>query len=249
VSGAGGFGNALELLKDVAIEVWGRIGSGVDALVAGMVAGWEGMKAQFFWALHDMLAGFAKFVENIASGLNSIFGINLDVSPLVGVLSDLNKAGNDAFTSMQASGKAASSAWAAVKAPLASVQALRDSERMDGPAAPQSLFGLQTWLALPEAHEEDAAAFVHAPARDLPLLEGEGKKLRLILGTAWGETAPVPTLSEVFYADAELAPFASLPLPDNHEDRGIYLLGGSLTVSGQQFQTGQMLVFRPGDRI
>jgi redox-sensitive bicupin YhaK (pirin superfamily) len=123
------------------------------------------------------------------------------------------------------------------------------SERMDGPAAPQSLFGLQTWLALPEAHEEDAAAFVHAPARDLPLLEGEGKKLRLILGTAWGETAPVPTLSEVFYADAELAPFASLPLPDNHEDRGIYLLGGSLTVSGQQFQTGQMLVFRPGDRI
>jgi hypothetical protein len=88
VSGAGGFGNALELLKDVAIKVWGRIGSGVGALVAGMVAAWEGMKAQFFFALHDMLAGFAKFVENIASGLNSVFGINLDVSPLFGVLSD-----------------------------------------------------------------------------------------------------------------------------------------------------------------
>ena len=78
------------------------------------------------------------------------------------------------------------------------------SERMDGPArqAPQSLFGLQTWLALPKAHEDDPAAFHNAPASVLPELEGEGKHLRLILGHGWGERAPVPLHSETLYADA-----------------------------------------------
>lgn len=125
------------------------------------------------------------------------------------------------------------------------------SERMDGPgrAAPQSLFGLQTWLALPEAKEDDPAAFLHAPAADLPVLEAEGKTVRLILGEAWGAKASVATPSETVYADATLAPGAVLPLPDNHEDRGIYILSGEVSVGGQTHPEGQMLVFRPGDRL
>ena len=125
------------------------------------------------------------------------------------------------------------------------------SERMDGPArtAPQSLFGLQTWLALPRDREDDPAAFVNAPADALPLLEGEGKSVRLILGHAYGERAPVPTPSETLYADATLAPGARLPLPDDHEDRGAYVLTGEVAVAGQTFAAGRMLVFRPGDRI
>lgn len=125
------------------------------------------------------------------------------------------------------------------------------SERTDGTArtAPMSLFGLQTWLALPESHEDAPAAFAHAGAADLPLLSGEGKEVRLILGTAWGEAAPVAVPVEVFYADARLAPGAAIPLPDTHEDRGAYVLQGEVIVAGQTFPTGQMLVFRPGDRI
>lgn len=125
------------------------------------------------------------------------------------------------------------------------------SERTDGAVrqAPHTLFGLQTWLALPKANEDDPAAFHNAHASALPELEGEGKHVRLILGTGWGEAAPVPLHSETIYADATLAPGASLPLPDNHEDRGIYILKGEVTVGGQTFPTGQMLVFRPGDRV
>ena len=128
-------------------------------------------------------------------------------------------------------------------------QGITHSERMDEPRGPVTLFGLQTWLALPEAQEDAPAAFAHAPAADLPVLEGEGKKLRLILGTAWGETAPLAMPSEVFYADAELDPGASLPLADNHEDRGVYVLNGSVLSGGQAFDAGRMLVFRPGDRV
>jgi len=68
------------------------------------------------------------------------------------------------------------------------------SERTDGEArrAPQSMFGLQTWLALPKDREDDPAGFVHAGASQLPVLEGEGKTVRLILGNAWGEAMPMP---------------------------------------------------------
>jgi redox-sensitive bicupin YhaK (pirin superfamily) len=125
------------------------------------------------------------------------------------------------------------------------------SERTDGEVRQtgQSLFGLQTWLALPKAQEDDPAAFAHTAATDLPVLEGEGKTVRLILGNAWGETAPLKTPSEMFYADATLAPGAAIPLPDGQEDRGVYILHGEVAVGGQTFPAGQMLVFRPGDRI
>ncbi|MCW1920508.1 pirin family protein [Rhodobacter sp. KR11] len=125
------------------------------------------------------------------------------------------------------------------------------SERQDQDLrqGPHGLFGLQTWLALPKSHEDDPAAFSHTVAGDLPVLQGEGKEVRLILGQAWGERAPVATASDTLYADITLDPFAAIPLPDDTEDRGLYVLKGEVTVAGQVFEPGRMLVFRPGDRI
>lgn len=125
------------------------------------------------------------------------------------------------------------------------------SERVDGEmlAAPYALSGIQTWIALPEAREDSPADFIHAPKDALPMLEGEGKRLRLILGHAYGERAPVETPSEMFYLDAALEAGAKLPLPDDHEDRGAYVVEGAVTIAGQEFGPGQMMVFRPGDAV
>jgi len=130
-------------------------------------------------------------------------------------------------------------------------QGITHSERTDGlmRQAPHAMFGLQTWLALPKAHEDDPAAFAHAGTDRLPLLKGEGKEVRLILGHAYGEKAPLSLPLEVFYADARLKPEASLPLPDDHEDRGVYILQGQISVAGETYDAGRMLVFRPRDRI
>lgn len=130
-------------------------------------------------------------------------------------------------------------------------QGITHSERTDGEArkAPLSMFGLQTWLALPKDREEDAAGFTHLGRDQLPELEGEGKEVRLILGHAWGERVGLEMPSEVFYADARLSPGASIPLPDDHEDRGVYILDGEVSSAGQVFEAGRMLVFRPGDRV
>ena len=114
-------------------------------------------------------------------------------------------------------------------------------------AAP--LAGIQTWLALPLEKEEMDPAFHHHGTDELPLIEEADKSLRLILGTAYGEAAPVRTQSEIFYLDAQLQPGARLPLPDNHEDRGIYVVEGELISAGDGFGAGRMLIYRPGDKV
>jgi redox-sensitive bicupin YhaK (pirin superfamily) len=111
------------------------------------------------------------------------------------------------------------------------------------------LFGIQTWVALPAASEDSAPSFEHHAREALPVLEAEGVRLRVILGAAYGERAPARVFSDIFYVDAALDPGARLPLPDDHEDRGLYVIEGKITVADQVFAAGRMLVFRPGDRI
>ena len=85
--------------------------------------------------------------------------------------------------------------------------------------------------------------------RKLPVIEDEGKRVRLILGSLYGERAPVKTFSEMFYADAILDRGARLPLPPKHEDRGLYITEGEIEIAGEAYGAGQMMVFRPGDEI
>ena len=57
--------------------------------------------------------------------------------------------------------------------------------RSDGP----SMYGMQTWLALPDSGEEVAPAFEHVAADGLPLIEDRGASARVLMGTLWGATA------------------------------------------------------------
>ncbi len=116
-------------------------------------------------------------------------------------------------------------------------------------AGTHRLFGVQTWIALPEDREEMAPAFEHHGKAALPVIEDGGATARLILGRAYGQESPVTMQSETFYLDVVLAPGAAFPLPDNHEDRGIYVTQGAIELAGDVFEAGRMMVFRPGDRI
>ena len=118
-----------------------------------------------------------------------------------------------------------------------------------GRKGPDSLYGIQTWIALPEDHEDMDPIFEHHGQNSLPEIEAEGVRARLILGHAYGEKAPATLYSETFYLDVTLAPGARFPLPDDHEDRGLYITEGSVSIAGQEFEAGRMMVFRPGDQI
>jgi redox-sensitive bicupin YhaK (pirin superfamily) len=111
------------------------------------------------------------------------------------------------------------------------------------------LYGIQSWMALPKSHEEDAPGFSHIEASALPRIEGEGKRVRVVIGSLYGVTAPTAFPHESFYAEAVLAPGAVLPLDPTHDERAIYIASGQVDIAGQSFPAGQLLVFRPGDRI
>src|SRR5260221_6471363 len=51
--------------------------------------------------------------------------------------------------------------------------------RAEGP----SLYGMQTWLALPDGQEEIVPAFDHVPADALPLVADDGASARVLMGT------------------------------------------------------------------
>src|SRR5262245_10477363 len=48
------------------------------------------------------------------------------------------------------------------------------------------LFGIQTWVGLPKNNEEADPAFAHHPGDALPLLDGDGKRVRVIAGALHG---------------------------------------------------------------
>jgi redox-sensitive bicupin YhaK (pirin superfamily) len=117
--------------------------------------------------------------------------------------------------------------------------------RIDG----EPIHGLQCWVALPADEEERAPSFSHHDSAALPLASGEGKRLRLVAGSAYGERSPVPTLSDTLFADVTLAAGSSLPLDPDTEERAIYLIAGEVDIAGDVFGAGRLLVFRPRDPI
>jgi redox-sensitive bicupin YhaK (pirin superfamily) len=125
------------------------------------------------------------------------------------------------------------------------------SERTPQPlrAKGHTVWGLQSWLALPQHEEERAPSFRHHPAAELPQTGGPGAEVRLIAGTLFGLRSPVKTLSPTFYADARLEEGAELALTPEHEERGAYIVEGSVRVDGQSFARGRLLVFTQAVRI
>ncbi len=113
----------------------------------------------------------------------------------------------------------------------------------------RKMSGIQSWVALPKSAEEVAPEFFHHRAEALPVIEAEGKRVRIIAGSLFGQSSPVHTFSGMFYADAGLEAGAKVPLPPEHEERGIYIAEGTIEIAGDSFESGRLLVFRPGDEI
>ena len=113
----------------------------------------------------------------------------------------------------------------------------------------EGMFGIQSWIALSQAHEETAPSFQHFDAGSLPLIEDGGVRARVIAGSAFGKTSPVGMLSQWLYAEVVLAPGASAPLDPDQEERAIYVAEGEVDIAGETFEGPRLLIFRPGDRI
>ena len=122
------------------------------------------------------------------------------------------------------------------------------SERAPADARAQgpSLYGMQTWLALPDGKEELDPAFDHVPAEGLPLIEDNGASARVLMGTLWGATAATPCHSPTIYADLEIAAGGSIPIDSDADERALMVVGGAAQLDGAELAPFTLYVLRPG---
>jgi redox-sensitive bicupin YhaK (pirin superfamily) len=116
-------------------------------------------------------------------------------------------------------------------------------------AAGPGVHGIQTWVALPRESEEVAPSFSHHPQASLPVVEPPGATVRVIAGRAFGVRSPVAVFTDTLYAAAELDPGASVVLTPEHEERGVYVVEGDVTIGDAAVGTGQLAVLAEGVEV
>ncbi|MBX7461200.1 pirin family protein [Qipengyuania huizhouensis] len=114
------------------------------------------------------------------------------------------------------------------------------AERNAGPR----LYGMQTWLALPDGREEIDPAF--EAVTDLPIVEDGRARAIVIMGELWGERAPTTTHADTIYAEIVLGAGGAIPLEEDADERAVMLVGGEASVDGHELKLYELAVLQPG---
>jgi len=115
------------------------------------------------------------------------------------------------------------------------------AEREGGP----KLYGMQTWLALPDGREELDPAF--EAVSDLPVIDDGRANARVIMGSLWGQRAKTTTYAETIYAEIALQPGGAIPIAADADERAVMLVGGEASLDGEALGLYQFNVLRPGE--
>jgi hypothetical protein len=119
------------------------------------------------------------------------------------------------------------------------------AERANGPA----LYGMQTWLALPDGREEIDPAFEHIDGAALPLVEDEGVSARVLMGTLWGKTAGVTEHSQTIYADIILSGGANVPIDAMADERAVMVVAGDASLDDDRLEPFTLYILAPGQAM
>ena len=110
-----------------------------------------------------------------------------------------------------------------------------------------TMYGMQTWLALPDGQEDIAPAF--EAVSDLPLVEDTGAKARVIMGSLWGKRAATTCHAQTIYAEINLGPAGAIPLDAEADERAVMLVGGEASIDGHPLVLYELNVLKPGERM
>ncbi|HKV16913.1 MAG TPA: pirin family protein [Reyranella sp.] len=108
------------------------------------------------------------------------------------------------------------------------------------------MHGVQTWVALPTAHEETAPSFEHVPVDRLPAWEDEKASLRLIVGSYGGRTAPTTHFSPIFYVAADVPTATKIAVAPEHAERAVYVAAGTAVIGDRQLGVGDLALLAAG---
>jgi redox-sensitive bicupin YhaK (pirin superfamily) len=109
--------------------------------------------------------------------------------------------------------------------------------------------GLQLWLALPRAHEEDEPSFSHTPASAIPELVRGDAQVRVLMGATLGLRSPVPIISNTLYLDVQLASQGHWTLQESVQELAVYPVDAPLWIDGERIEPRHMAVLKTGQPI
>jgi redox-sensitive bicupin YhaK (pirin superfamily) len=113
-------------------------------------------------------------------------------------------------------------------------------------AAGSPIYGMQTWLALPDGKEEIVPAFEHVADAGLPLVEAKGVSARVLMGSLWGQTASVTQHAATIYADLVLEAGASVPIDADADERAVLLVEGEASLDRVPLERFTLSILVPG---
>jgi redox-sensitive bicupin YhaK (pirin superfamily) len=112
-----------------------------------------------------------------------------------------------------------------------------------------TLHGIQTWVALPDEHEETEPWFRHHPAIELPVWQEAGVSFTLIAGAAYGRTSPVQTFSPMIYLDVRLSAGTRFTLPGDYSEQAVYSVTEGLQINGNPLPQHRLAVLQSGASV
>jgi redox-sensitive bicupin YhaK (pirin superfamily) len=120
--------------------------------------------------------------------------------------------------------------------------------------APSQIHGIQSWVALPDGHEDVEPSFAHHAAAALPRRLAGGVDLTVVAGESFGLRSPVQTPWPTLYVDVRMAEGAILEPPIEHAERAVYLVSGAVRLAddgsgGVDLEPGQLAVLDTGSSV
>ncbi len=108
------------------------------------------------------------------------------------------------------------------------------------------LFGMQTWLALPDALEDTEPAFENIGCPALPTVDDGKVSAKIIMGSLWGQTAPTTCHSPTIYADIVLQAGGAIPIDSPADERAVMLVDGDAAIDGLPLEPYLLYLIAPG---
>ncbi|MFJ7886391.1 pirin family protein [Pseudomonas sp. NPDC096917] len=135
--------------------------------------------------------------------------------------------------------------WMTAGAAIAHIERTPSSLLTQG----STLNGLQVWLASPKEHEQGKGLYSHHTAESLPVSDNLGVRIRLIAGSGFCLTSPVPVLSPTLYAEVKMQTATTLLIPAEHQERALYVLQGDALLESQPLEPRTLVLLPAGEEL
>ncbi|MGR3574008.1 MAG: tape measure protein [Sagittula sp.] len=119
VKGAGGFGNAMSLLGEVAVAVWEGMVTAAQAVPPGLASVWKTIAAGFYMLVSDLADMWSSFLQSIAGSIEGIDAFSGVYDKLQGSITGVIKKSGD-YAEMSSKASQEAEALAKTSANLAS---------------------------------------------------------------------------------------------------------------------------------